>query len=228
MPGRGHHLKPGRWPGDHTSGYRGLQPAQRADRQVLPRIQLEESASGFRYKQTDSDAHRRVKPPTPKWRGRRPRAGLHAVARVRPPAANYPGPHVRSPPLLRARGSPPRGLGRRSCSRAAGATRGPGDGPDSTSGYRGLQPAQRGRKTVLDSSAGREVEPATTGRSRRTKSGGNRSQPRDLAITQRRLTRTEPANYEPGHPTRSPRPGSDFRTNVPGDDPSPGPGATSE
>ena len=182
-PGRGFCPKPGRWPGVHTSGYRGLQPAQRADRQVEPRIQLEESASGFRYKQTDSDAHRRVKPPTLKWRGRRPRAGLHAVARERPPAANYPGPHVRLPPFLRARGSPPSGLGRRSCSRAAGATRGPGDGPDSTSGYRGLQPAQRGRKTVLDSSAGREVEPASTGRSRRPKPGGNRSLPWDLAIT---------------------------------------------
>ena len=132
QPGRRGDPKPGRWPGDHTSGYRGLQPAQRADRQVEPRIQLEESASGFRYKQTDSDAHRRVKPPTLKWRGRRPRAGLHAVARERPPAANYPGPHVRPPPLLRARGSPPRGLGRRSCSRAAGATRSPGDGPETT------------------------------------------------------------------------------------------------
>ena len=103
------------------------------DRQVKPCIQLEESASGFRYKQTDSDAHRRVKPPTLKWRGRRPRAGLqHTVARERPPAANYPGPHVRPLPLLLARGSPPSGLGRRSCSRAAGATRGPGDGPETT------------------------------------------------------------------------------------------------
>ena len=51
-------------------------------------------------------------PPTLKWRGRRPRAGLHAVARERPPAANYPGPHVRPPPLLRARSPPLGGFGR--------------------------------------------------------------------------------------------------------------------
>ena len=43
-----------------------------------------------------------------------------------------------------------------------------------------------------------------------------------LLSPRRRLTRTEPANHEPAHPTWSPRPGSDFRTNVPGDDPSSG------
>jgi hypothetical protein len=39
------------------SGIAAHSSPSRADRQVKPRIQLEDSASGFRYKQTDSDAH---------------------------------------------------------------------------------------------------------------------------------------------------------------------------
>ena len=200
-PGRGFCPKPGRWPGVHTSGYRGLQPAQRADRQVEPRIQLEESASGFRYKQTDSDAHRRVKPPTLKWRGRRPRAGLHAVARERPPAANYPGPHVRPPPLLRARGSPPRGLGRRSCSRAAGATRSPGDGPETTPpGIAASSPPSGGGKRYwivrLDARLSRPP-PAAVGDPSR---GATAPYHGTLLSPRRRLTRTEPAKLRAGAP----------------------------
>ena len=38
-------------------GIAALSPPSGADRQVKPRIQLEESPSGFRYKQTDSDDH---------------------------------------------------------------------------------------------------------------------------------------------------------------------------
>jgi hypothetical protein len=52
-------------------------------------------------------------PPTPRWKGRRPQAGLqHTVARERPPAASCPRPHVRPLPLHRARGPPHLGLGR--------------------------------------------------------------------------------------------------------------------
>ena len=70
-----------------AAGHGAPSGADRQDRDK-PCIQLEESVSGFRCKQTDSDTHRWI---TPRWRGRRPRAGLqHSVARDRPPAASCP------------------------------------------------------------------------------------------------------------------------------------------
>ena len=116
------------------------------------------------------------RPPTAGWTARsRPgtAAGSQLPRTPRTPAATPPGPRLATPRTRTGELQP----GRRGDPR-------PGRWPgDHTSGYRGLQPAQRGRKTVLDSSAGREVEPASTGRSRRPKPGGNRSLPWDLAIT---------------------------------------------
>ena len=156
------------------------------------------------------------RPPTAGWTAAHSRPGTAAGSQLsktpRTPAATPPGPRLATP-RTRAEALKP---GRRGDPK-------PGRWPgDHTSGYRGLQPAQRGRKTVLGSSAGREVEPASTGRSRRPKPGATAPYHGTLLSPRRRLTRTEPANYKPAHPTWSPRPGSDFRTNVPGDDPSTG------
>jgi hypothetical protein len=172
-----------------------------------------------------------VSTPTQRWKGRRPRAGLqHSIARERPPAKGCPKTlrmPAATPPCPRP-ASPRTRPG--SCSRVAGETRIPGDGPEITSGYRGPQPAQRGRKWYWDNLAGREVELATTGRSRRSYAGASAPYHGTLPSPLRLLNRTEPANHELGTPRRpaQPRSGSDFRINVPGDDPTSGAGATSE
>ena len=66
-------------------------------------FQLEESFSGFRHKQADSDTHPES---DPRWRGRRPRAGLTLQSPgPRRPAASCSSLHVRcrSPPEPEAR-----------------------------------------------------------------------------------------------------------------------------
>jgi hypothetical protein len=84
--------------GYKPSGITAHRAPSGANRQDKPLIQLEESVSGFRYKQTDSDAHRgitlsgrpRVKvewPPTAGWTVQSPGTGR------RQPVA--PRPHVR-------------------------------------------------------------------------------------------------------------------------------------
>jgi hypothetical protein len=233
QPGRGHRPMPGRWPGDHLRVSRPpARPARRTGRtgksNRASNLKSQPVAFGIsRPTRTTTEESIRL---TPRWKGRRPRAGLqHTVARERPPSASYPRPHVRPPPLRRARGPQPSGLGRGAAAGPPGATRGPGDGPETTSGYRGLQPAQRWAENGtgiarLDARLSRPLL-AAVGVVRR-------GQPLHgtLPTPQRRLTRTEPANHELVHPTRSAPPcsGSDFRINVPGDHPSPGTGTTSE
>jgi hypothetical protein len=189
-------------------GIAASSPPSRADRQVKPRIQLEESASGFRYKQTDSDAHLRVKPPdsaverppTAGWAAAHSRPGTAAGSQLsrtpRTPAATPPGPRPANP--ADSGGGDAAGPPGRPEARAMARKPPPGTAAPSP-------PSGGGKRYWIASrSAGREVEPAFTGRSRRSQAGATAPNHGTLPTPQRRLTRTEPANYELAHPSRSP------------------------
>jgi hypothetical protein len=167
---------------------------------------------------------------TPWWTGRRPRAGLPQCSRPgRPPAANYPRPHVRPQPLYRARGAQPHEPGRRAEAGPPGEPAARAMARRPPPGIAAPQPPSGGGKrhwiARLDARLSRPSPAAVSVFS----PVGNRSQPRDGASTLRRLTRTGPANYEPMYPrghqqhAQAVTPVNMFPAL-----PAPGPGATSE
>ncbi len=154
-------------------GIAASSPPREAERHVEPRFQLEESAIGFRYKQTDSDTHQGAtpldslvdRPPTASW-----------TAAVQSPGIGRRQPAIQGPTYACRHSTVPAALnttspagelkpGRQGKPAARAMARRP------PPGIAAPQPAQRGRKTALDSSAGREVEPAITGRSQRALTG---------------------------------------------------------
>ena len=149
-PGRGHRPKPGRWPGAHLRVSRhSARPAGRTGKSNRA-SNLKSHPVAFGISRPTRTATEESNHSTPKWTGRRPRAGLlHTVARAgrRQPAiqgltyaaATLPCPRPATP-------RPRPGI----CSRASGATRGPGDGPKNTFGYRGPRPARLAAETVLE------------------------------------------------------------------------------
>ena len=149
-PGRGQPPKPGRWPGAHLLVSRhSARPAGRTGKSNRA-SNLKSHPVAFGISRPTRTATEESNHSTPKWTGRRPRAGLlHTVARAgrRQPAiqgltyaaATLPCPRPATP-------RPRPGI----CSRASGATCGPGDGPETTSGYRGTQPARPAAEKVQE------------------------------------------------------------------------------
>ncbi len=171
-----------------------------ADRQVKQRIQLEESrsASGFRYKQTDADAHRGSpadpkveRPPTAGWTTTYSRPGPAAGSQL-PQDPTYACRHSTAAEARNTADSAgEQQPGRRGNPR-------PGRWPGSRLSGIAAHGAPSGAETVLGQpgwTRGRAGHQLAAVAYRR---GSTRSLPRDLANSPTPLTRTEPAN----HPTR--------------------------
>jgi hypothetical protein len=140
----------------------------------------------FRYKQTDSDAHRRI---TPRWRGCQPRAGLsRSVARDLQPAPGCPKTHGTLPRLHRAHGPQPQRTRPRSCSRAAG------DGPEATVRVSLPTVCTAVRKHEWIKQAGYGVEPAGSATYWPQSAQRTSYPPRGSADPLVPLTRTKPAS----------------------------------
>ncbi len=85
-------------------GIAASSPPREAERHVEPRFQLEESANGFRYKQTDSDAHQGAtpldslvdRPPTAGW-----------TAAVQSPGTGRRQPTIQGPTYARRHSTAP-------------------------------------------------------------------------------------------------------------------------
>jgi hypothetical protein len=203
-----------------------------ADRQDKPRIQLEESVSGFRYKQTDSDAHRgspqggeaadrgldcHVQP--------RGTGSRQQVAPTCPQDSMYAAVHPPRPRPATQRTRPGSSSSRRRGNLRFG--RWPGSLLPGIAAHSASSGAVNSIGTTwLDARLSRPG-PAINWPQSAQRRGRTRGQCGPHCTTDSDGTCQLPAANTRHGSARS-RTGSDLLKNVPGDDPPPGPGATSE